>query len=95
MLTFCYFSFCQLIPEAALFARLGDRITSDLLPLVPQAREGTLVLVLETLQRTIALGSIQQNAQLCNELVSALIQPVTNGSLRSKRLQTSMRCTAS
>jgi hypothetical protein len=77
-------SFCQEIPDSPTFASLGDRITLDLLPLVSQTREGTLMLVLETLQRTLALGSVQQNGQLCNQFVSTLILPVVNGSLKSE-----------
>lgn len=44
------------------------------------------MLVLETLQRTLALGSVQQNSQLCNEFVSTMIIPVVNGSLKSEWL---------
>lgn len=42
------------------------------------------MLIMETLERTLKLGTIQQDQQLCNDVVSATIQPVINGSLKSK-----------
>jgi hypothetical protein len=57
---------------------------SNLLPLVSQVRDGTLMLVLETIQRILGLGTVQQNARLCNDLAQSLMQPVVNGSLKSE-----------
>lgn len=49
-----------------------------------QAREGVLMLILETLERTLKLGTVQEDQQLCNDVMSATLQPVMNGSLKSK-----------
>lgn len=51
---------------------------------MPQGRDATLVLIIETLQRILSFGTLQQSPQFCEAFSSTLLEPISNESLKGK-----------